>query len=161
MDLPGFDFQHAQGGSQPLVIPTAGILMHSSDVQAGAAGMHMIHIHTCPWQLTLTTTFIHSALYLDHDGERSQSRESCFSASLSNLGDASSLCSCFTTVNQDKTDLLMCMWSPKMKMPGLLFCNVSKTVSIKCKQKKEEVLAEQEKWCTLDDLIDLNIVHGI
>lgn len=49
-------------------------------------------------------------------------------------------------------------------MPGLLFCNVSKTVSIKCKQKKkkkEEVLAEQEKWCTLDDLIDLNIVHGI
>lgn len=30
-------------------------------------------------------------------------------------------------------------------MSGLLFCNVSKTVSIKCKQKKEEVLAEQEK----------------
>ena len=48
-----------------------------------------------------------------------------------------------------------------MKMPGLLFCNVSKTVSIKCKQKREEVLAEQEKWCTLDDLIDLNIVRGV
>lgn len=46
MDLPGFDFQHAQGGSQPLVIPTAGILMPFSDLQAGAAGMHMIHIHT-------------------------------------------------------------------------------------------------------------------
>ena len=27
--------------------------------------------------------------------------------------------------------------------------------------KKEEVLAELEKWCTLDDRIDLNIIHGI
>lgn len=27
--------------------------------------------------------------------------------------------------------------------------------------KKEEVLAEQEKWHKLDDRIDLNIIHGI
>lgn len=26
---------------------------------------------------------------------------------------------------------------------------------------KEEVSAEQEKWCALDDQIDLNIIHGI
>lgn len=48
-----------------------------------------------------------------------------------------------------------------MKMPGLLFCNVSKTVSIKCEQEKEGVLVEQETWCTLGELIDLNVVHGI
>lgn len=47
------------------------------------------------------------------------------------------------------------------KACGLLFCDASKTVSTKKQNKKEEVPAEQGKWHTLDDQIDLNILLGM
>ena len=50
----------------------------------------------------------------------------------------SSLLMLYNSESGQAIDLLMCIESPKMKIPGFLFCSVSKTMSVKCKQKRKK-----------------------